>query len=419
MCAKADAAVWEAAVENLSNRGLRVLAVAEQHMTDAAITLSVERIDGHLTLLGLIGLIDPPRPEAITAVAACRSAGIAVKMITGDHMGTARAIAARLWLAHPDSALSGQAIARMSDDELAAAALRTDVFARTSPEDKLRLVRALQHHGVVVAMTGDGVNDSPALKQADVGVAMGQRGSAAAREASRIVLVDDNFATIAAAVEEGRRVYDNLRKAIAYILPTNGGEAFTVVLAIGFGIVSPISPLHILWINMITEVTLSLALAFEAPEPDLMQRPPRSPHAPILTRMVLWRIAFVTTLMVAGTFAVFTALVMAGETLEYARTAAVNVIVAAEVAYLLSARRLHGPGWSGLFRREARIMWTAIAAVAIAEIAFTYLPQMNALFATQPLRPETWLPVLGVAALVFLASETEKVLGRNRRQAGM
>jgi Ca2+-transporting ATPase len=419
MCAKADAAVWEAAVENLSNRGLRVLAVAEQHMTDAAITLSVERIDGHLTLLGLIGLIDPPRPEAITAVAACRSAGIAVKMITGDHMGTARAIAARLGLAHPDSALSGQAIARMSDDELAAAALRTDVFARTSPEDKLRLVRALQHHGVVVAMTGDGINDSPALKQADVGVAMGQRGSAAAREASRIVLVDDNFATIAAAVEEGRRVYDNLRKANAYILPTNGGEAFTVVLAIGFGIVSPISPLHILWINMITEVTLSLALAFEAPEPDLMQRPPRSPHAPILTRMVLWRIAFVTTLMVAGTFAVFTALLMAGETLEYARTAAVNVIVAAEAAYLLSARRLHGPGWSGLFRREARIMWTAIAAVAIAEIAFTYLPQMNALFATQPLRPETWLPVLGVAALVFLASETEKVLGRNRRQAGM
>ena len=410
-----DPAPWRAAIDAMTARGLRVLALAEGNAATGAASLALADFDGSLRLIGLAGLMDPPRDEAVAAVADCRAAGIAVKMITGDHIGTAKAIAARLGLARPDAAMSGAALARMSDAELPALAMQVDVFARTSPEDKLRLVRALQKGGAVVAMTGDGVNDSPALKQADVGVAMGLRGSAAAREVARIVLADDNFATIAAAVEEGRRVYDNLRKAIIFILPTNGGEAFAIIAAIALGITAPISPLHILWINLVTEITLSLALAFEAAEPDVMRRPPRAPDAPILTGYIVWRIVLVTVLMLAGTFATFEWLLQTGASLDYARTAAVNAIVAMEASYLLSARRLRGPGWSGLFQRSAWATWSAIAAVTIAELAFTYLPPMNTLFASAPLRPSAWGLVLLAAAVLFAASEIEKRIVAGRR----
>ncbi|HVZ13859.1 MAG TPA: HAD-IC family P-type ATPase, partial [Bauldia sp.] len=410
-----DPAPWRAAIDAMTGRGLRVLALAEGSAPAGAASLALPDFDGNLRLIGLAGLMDPPREEAIAAVADCRAAGIAVKMITGDHIGTAKAIAARLGLARPAAAMSGAALARVSDDDLPKVASEVDVFARTSPEDKLRLVRALQKDGAVVAMTGDGVNDSPALKQADVGVAMGLRGSAAAREVARIVLADDNFATIAAAVEEGRRVYDNLRKAIIFILPTNGGEAFAIIAAIALGITAPISPLHILWINLITEITLSLALAFEAAEPDVMRRPPRAPNAPILTGYIVWRIVLVTALMLAGTFAVFEWLLSVGETLAYARTAAVNAIVAMEASYLLSVRRLRGPGWRGLFTRSAWATWVAVAVTAVAEIAFTYLPPMNELFASAPLKPSGWLLVAAAAAVLFAASEIEKRIAAMRR----
>jgi magnesium-transporting ATPase (P-type) len=410
-----DPAPWRAAIDTMTARGLRVLAMADGNAAAGAVSPALTDFDGRLRLIGLAGLMDPPREEAIAAVADCRAAGIAVKMITGDHIGTARAIAARLGLARPDAAMSGAALAGVSDAELPAVAAQVDVFARTSPEDKLRLVRALQQDGAVVAMTGDGVNDSPALKQADVGVAMGLRGSAAAREVARIVLADDNFATIAAAVEEGRRVYDNLRKAIAFILPTNGGEAFAIIAAIALGVTAPISPLHILWINLITEITLSLALAFEAAEPDIMRRPPRRPNAPILTGYIIWRIVLVTLLMLAGTFAVFEWLLRTGASLDYARTAAVNTIVAMEAAYLLSVRRLRGPGWSGLFRRSAWVTWIAIAVTALAEIAFTYLAPMNELFASAPLRPSAWILVALAAAALFALSEIEKHIFGSRQ----
>jgi magnesium-transporting ATPase (P-type) len=406
-----DAAAWEAVVEATAKSGLRVIAIAEATLPRGMTQLTTADIAGKLTLLGLIGLIDPPRLEAVAAVAACRSAGIRVKMITGDHAGTAKAIAARLGLARPDAALTGRALAALDDGALAAAAENTDVFARTSPEDKLRLVRALQGRGAVVAMTGDGVNDAPALKQADVGVAMGRRGSAAAREVAKIVLVDDNFATIAAAVEEGRHVYDNLRKAVAFILPTNGGEAFAVLGAIILGVTAPISPLHILWINLITEVTLSLAIAFEGAERDLMKLPPRDAGEAILTGALLWRIAFVTTLMVAGTFGIFGILRAGGAELDYARTAAVNAIVVFEAVYLLSIRRLRGPGWSGLFSADSWAVWTALAVVAIAQIAFTYVPLLNDAFTTVPIGLDAWLLIALAAAVLFAASETEKFLG--------
>jgi magnesium-transporting ATPase (P-type) len=411
-----DREAWEATVAAMAGRGLRVIAVADMTMPRRVSTLGAADIAGKLTLLGLVGLIDPPRAEAIGAVAACRSAGIRVKMITGDHAGTATAIAARLGLAAPDSALTGSDLALLDDLQLAAAVERVDVFARTSPEDKLRLVQALQSRGAVVAMTGDGVNDAPALKRADIGVAMGLRGSAAAREVAKIVLADDNFATIAAAVEEGRHVYDNIKKAVAFILPTNGGEAFAILGAILFGVTAPISPLHILWINLVTEVTLSLAVAFEGAERDLMRRPPRAPGQPLLAGSIIWRIAFITTLMVAGTFGIFALLRANGAELDYARTAAVNAIVAFEAAYLISIRRLDGPGWSGLFSGGARAIWTALAIVALAQLAFTYLPLANDAFATAPLDIATWLLIVAAGVALFLASEAEKSI-RHRLEA--
>jgi Ca2+-transporting ATPase len=336
-------------------------------------------------------------------------------MITGDHPETATAVAAKLGLAQPGIVLTGSAIDHLDDAALAVAIARTNVFARTSPAHKLRLVETLQAGGAIVAMTGDGVNDAPALKRADVGVAMGKRGADATKDAAAIVLADDNFATIAAAVEEGRQVYDNLRKAITYILPTNAGEALVLVIAVLFGLVSPITPVQILWVNLVTEVTLSLALAFEAAESDVMRRPPRQPSAPILSRFVLWRIGLVALIILAGVFGVFYWLTAAGADIAYARTAAVNTIVAFEIAYLFSIRRLRDPGWTGLFAVSGRPIWIAVGLIVAAQAAFTYLPAMNAIFGTVPLDLWTWPVIILVSATVFVVSEWEKVIVRARR----
>lgn len=401
---------WEGEAERLAGSGMRVLAVAEVPQTRAVTTLALSDVEGGLILVGLLGLLDPPREEAIAAIARCRNAGITVKMITGDHAGTAAAIAARLGFARPSPTLVGSDLDVLDGPALTAAAEATDVFARTSPEHKLRLVEALQATGAIVAMTGDGVNDAPALKRADIGVAMGKRGADAAKGAAAIVLADDNFATIAAAVEEGRQVHDNLRKTIAFILPTNAGEAFVLIVAVLLGIVSPITPVQILWVNLITEVTLSIALAFEVAENDLMRRPPRKPGAPILSRFVLWRVGMVAVVIVAGVFAVFAWETAAGASLEYARTAAVNTIVAFEIAYLFSVRRLRGPGWVGLASAAARPFWIAVAVIVGAQVAFTYLPAANLVFGTTPLDSGTWLGVIAVSATIFVVSEGEKLI---------
>jgi magnesium-transporting ATPase (P-type) len=255
--------------------------------------------------LGLVGFIDPPRAEAVEAIAQCRSAGVAVKMITGDHGATAAAIARQLGLTDNPEVMTGADLDRTSDADLPAVARRADVFARTSPEHKLRLVRALQSTGAVVAMTGDGVNDAPALKQADVGIAMGHKGTEAAKEAADMVLLDDNFASIVAAVKEGRTVYDNVRKVIAWTMPTNGGEVVAVVAALLMGFVMPMSAVQILWVNLVTSVTLGLVLAFEPAEPGVMARPPRTSRAPLISPFMIWRIVFVSALFTAGTLGIF------------------------------------------------------------------------------------------------------------------
>ena len=299
-----DEACWHGIAERIAARGQRVLAFATRPVQPDHTVLEVADLPGQLMLIGLVGLIDPPRREAVAAVAECHGAGIRVKMITGDHAGTAAAIGRQIGLQNSDKVLTGTELDSMNDAVLAAAALNTDIFARTSPEHKLRLVTALQSHGLTVAMTGDGVNDAPALKRADAGIAMGRKGSEAAKEASELVLADDNFASIVSAVREGRTVYDNIKKVISWTLPTNAGEAMTIVVAILFGMALPVTAVQILWVNLITGITLGIALAFEPTEDNTMRRPPRPRGEPLLTAGLVWHIVLVSLLFLGGVFGI-------------------------------------------------------------------------------------------------------------------
>jgi magnesium-transporting ATPase (P-type) len=403
---------WHERMEAISARGQRLLALATRTTVPDHRDLTFADVEDHLTLLGLFGLADPPREEAIRAVADCQSAGIRVKMITGDHAGTARAIGRELRLAHGEEVLTGRQLDTLDEEGLRRAVSRVDVFARTSPEHKLRLVQALQARGQVVAMTGDGVNDAPALKRADVGVAMGQKGTDAAKEAAEMVLADDNFASIASAVEEGRTVYDNIKKAITFILPTNGGQAMVIMAAIALGMVLPITPVQILWVNMVTAVTLALALAFEPPESDIMSRPPRPPEQPLFTGFLLWRIGFVSVLLWAGSFGLFVWAREQGSSLEEARTIAVNTLVTFEIFYLWNTRHLLAPILSreGLF--GSRPVLIAIALVIVLQLLFTYAPPLQALFGTAPLGLDWWALIIGLGVPVLLVVELEKWLIR-------
>ena len=296
---------WRARLEAIAARAERPLAIAVRPLPGSPSSLDRDDLEGGFLLLGIVGIADPVRPEAVDAIRRCHSAGIRVKMITGDHPGTARAIAGTLGLANAPSPLPARTSTGSTTPGSRRAAEEVDVFARTSPEHKLRLVSALQARGRIVAMTGDGVNDAPALKRADVGIAMGRAGTEAAKQAAKMVLADDNFASIANAVEEGRTVHDNLKKAILFILPTNAAQALAIVAAILLGLELPITPLQILWVNMITAVTLALALAFEAAEGDVMARPPRRPDEPLLSGLLAWRVLLVSLLLVAATFGIF------------------------------------------------------------------------------------------------------------------
>ncbi|MFN3985173.1 MAG: cation-transporting P-type ATPase [Rhodocyclaceae bacterium] len=408
-----DVAYWHAGMESAATAGMRLLAVAVREGEDALKALTFGDVErGGFTLLAVFGLTDPPRDEAITAVANCRSAGIKVKMITGDHAATATAIGLQLGLGERVRAITGADIERMSDTELADAVRHTEIFARASPEHKLRLVEALQAQGEVVAMTGDGVNDAPALKRADVGVAMGNKGTEAAKEAAEMVLADDNFASVAAAVEEGRTVYDNIKKAIAFILPTNIGQAGIVFFAILFGLTMPITPAQILWVNMITAVTLALALAFEKPERDIMKRPPRASREPLLSGFLTWRIVFVGLLLVGGGMGFFLWEIQRGAELEVARTAAVNALLIGEVFYLFNVRSFSGP----ILNREGLIgnpyVLGAIMLLLVAQALFTYAPVMQTLFGTAALNADTWMRIVLFGMAVLLIVELEKTVMR-------
>jgi magnesium-transporting ATPase (P-type) len=406
-----DAPSWRAAIDRLAARGQRVIAFASKPARGRE-RLELDDVEqGGLTLLGLVGLIDPPRPEAIQAIAECKAAGIDVKMITGDHASTGAAIARELGLGKGSiDALTGHAIDLMDDGALRRTLPTTSVFARTSPEHKLRLVEALQADGAVVSMTGDGVNDAPALKRANVGVAMGRKGTEAAKEAAEMVLADDNFATIAAAVREGRIVYDNLVKVVGWALPTNGGQAMAIIAAVLLGVTMPMTPAQILWVNMVTSVALGLVFAFDPAEPGVMQRPPRDPRAPLLSGLLVWRTALVSVLFCVVVFAVFTWALQRGEELEHAQTFAVNAMVGLEIAYLFSVRLRHSAPFDFRDIRLTRALLLGIAAVVVLQILFTYVPLFQTLYDTRPI---DW-PDMGVVALaalgLILVLEVEKAI---------
>ena len=412
-----DAAAWSARMERLAASGMRLLAVAMRREPDHRTELDFADVGaGGFTLLAVVAIADPPREEAVRAVAACRAAGIRVIMITGDHVATASAIGEQLALADRIRTLTGAGIDALDDGQLRQAVLETEVFARASPEHKLRLVEALQAGGAVVAMTGDGVNDAPALKRADVGVAMGCKGTEAAKEAAEIVLADDNFASIVAAVEEGRTAYDNIRKAIAFALPTNCGEAGMLIVAILLGITLPITAVQILWVNMVTSVTLALALVFEHPESDIMRRAPRSPTEPLLSRWLAWRILMVSGLLIMGCMGLYLWELNHGASLETARTAAVNTLVMGEIAYLFNCRHISTStlNWRGLSGN--RYVLLAIAVLAVLQVLMTYLPAMQHAFGTAPLQAGAWGRILLFGVALALIVEAEKWL---LRRAGM
>jgi len=423
-CVDVDAEQVLRQVELLAAEGMRVLAVATKPAADQQ-QLDLVDVQAGLTLIGIVGMIDPPRQEAIQAIELCHTAGITVKMITGDHPRTSVAIAAELGILTDAGAISGPQLAALSDTEFRETARRVNVFARMAPEQKLRLVKALQSDNEVVAMTGDGVNDAPALKQANIGVAMGIAGTAVSKQAADIVLTDDNFASIAAAVEEGRKVYDNLIKSLVFVLPTNLGLALILLCAVAFfpfsatsgELLLAMSPVQLLWINLVAAVSLALPLAFEAAEPDIMRRPPRRPGAPVLSAFVLLRTAIVALLMTAGGVGMF---LYAYQTrladhftpaaaLAEAQTLTVTTIILFQCFYLLNCRSLHNSLLEmGLLSNKT--IFIGIGVLLLLQAAYTYLPFFHRVFGSAPLSAQEWLLSAAVGAVILPVIMVEKRL---------
>lgn len=405
------------AQQKMAEQGLRVLSFAKKEIQDPGFRFEHDSISSNLKFLGLQGMIDPPRAEAIKAVEICQDAGIAVKMITGDHVTTAQAIAAKLGLhckvreSGWPKALTGHELNQLGDKDLMGKVEETCVFARVTPEQKLRIVEALQACGHVIAMTGDGVNDAPALKRADIGIAMGITGTEVAKEAADMILTDDNFATIEKTVEEGRGVFDNLKKFISWILPTNLGQGLVILAAIVSNLPLPILPVQILWINMTTAVFLGLTLAFETKEPDIMKRPPRNPNAPLLSSDLLMRLFIVGFALLAGAFGFFEVAVWMGANEEAARTVSVGIFIWGQLFYLLNCRSLEKSMLEiGLFSNLW--IWAGIGAMLLAHVLYIYLPPMNYLFHSHPIGWVGWVKGLGVGLAIYALVEFEKKVRR-------
>ncbi|MFO7570382.1 MAG: HAD-IC family P-type ATPase, partial [Smithellaceae bacterium] len=399
--------------DEMAAEGLRVLALARKTVDKDQ--LEVDDCMSGLTFVGLQGMIDPPRTEAIAAVSVCHNAGIDVKMITGDHAITATEIARQLGIGQMKKGgsvekpltMTGKELESLSDEALIETAEKTSVFARVAPEQKLRLVEALQARKHVVAMTGDGVNDAPALKQADIGVAMGITGTDVSKEAADMVLTDDNFASITAAVEEGRRIFGNLVKFITWTLPTNGGEGLVILAAIMSGVMLPILPVQILWVNMTTAVLLGLMLAFEPGEKDAMSYPPREPDSPILSGVLLGRIVLVSGLMLASVFSIFMWQKANGYAIEEARTVAVNLFVMIELTYLFNCRSLTKSAFKIGFFTNPYVILGCLTMIVL-QLLYTYAPFMNTIFQSAPIGIEDWLLIIGVSIVTYTVVGMEK-----------
>ncbi len=408
-----DRAYWAEEIRKQAALGRRLIGGAYK-VIEGQPELTTELLTEGVIFLGLAAMVDPPQPEVPDSIKACHEAGIRVKMITGDHLETAKAIGFELGIGDGKSGVSGRELAEMSDEQLKKAAMRYDIFARTSPEHKLKLVAALQAEGEVVAMTGDGVNDAPALKKAEVGVAMGIKGTEVTKDSAEMVLADDNFSTIVAAVEEGRRVYANLKKTILYILPTNGAEGFLMMAAILFGLTLPLTPVQILWVNMVTAVTLSLALAFEEAEGDIMKRPPRPPKEPLLNSYFIWRIFYVSFLIGGLLLFMSTLMFQSDMEAERVRTITLQSLVFCQAFHLFNSRSILGSAWSSDFFGNKAI-FVVLAIMLVVQLAVTYLPVMNKFIGTVPLSPLDWFYPLVTGAIVFFAVEGEKAVMRLRQ----
>ena len=403
---------WHHQIGEIARKGQRTLAVAVKDARDDQTEVTFGDVIGGLTMLGMFGIIDPPREESLLAVNQCHHAGIVVKMITGDHVETARVIGERLNIGIGKPAVTGAELEKMDDATLKRVVEEVDIFARTSPEHKLRLVEALQANGEITAMTGDGVNDAPALKRANVGLAMGVKGTEAAKEAASIVLADDNFSTIAGAVREGRRIYDNLQKGILFFLPTNGGMTMVVIAAVLFNLALPMTSKQILWINMITAVTLCLALTFERPEANVMDRPPRDPKAPPLTWYMVWRIVFTSFILMLGALLLFNWELRQGQSLDKAQTVVATTIVVCQMFYLLNCRYLRASSLTVRIFYGNKVMYIAMGILAVLQLMFVYVPWFQDIFGTASLRTREWILIFAMGLATFLIIEMDKAIER-------
>ena len=409
-------AYWEAEMERFARQGLRMVAAAFKPAAADQQGLTHDDLSSGLIMLGIAGMMDPPRPEAIDAIHACQQAGIRVKMITGDHPQTAMSIGQMLGITNSAQAMTGYQLEHMDDAALATAAVQYDIFARTSPEHKLRLVKALQEKGEIVGMTGDGVNDAPALRQADVGIAMGIKGTEVTKEAADMVLTDDNFATIASSVKEGRRVYDNLKKTILFIMPTNLAQGLLIIIALLAGNIIPLTPVLILWMNMATSATLSFGLAFEAAERNIMKRPPRKTAQHVMDAYAVWRVAFVGTMIAIAAFVLEAWLAPRGHSAEFTRTVLLQMLVCAQWVYMINCRNTEGFSLNrGLLANKG--IWLVTGVLLLLQLAIIYLPFMQMLFGTEALPLRYWFVTLAVAGAMFFVVEIEKRLTRSFRKA--
>ncbi|MDT7008596.1 cation-transporting P-type ATPase [Enterobacter cancerogenus] len=410
-----DQPYWEGKIEEYAREGLRMVAAAWKPAADGQRELDHADLQDGVILLGIAGMMDPPRPEAITAIADCLQAGIRVKMITGDHPQTAMSIGQMLGIGNAASAITGRELEAMDDPQLSEAAQKYDIFARTSPEDKFRLVQALQSRQEVVGMTGDGVNDAPALKRADVGIAMGIKGTEVTKEAADMVLTDDNFATIARAVHEGRRVYDNLKKTILFIIPSNIAQALLIIIALLAGNLIPLTPVLILWMNMATSATLSFGLAFEAGERDIMNRPPRKSNLHVMDGFAIWRVVFVGLMIAISAFVLEAWLQPRGYSPEFIRTVLLQMLVTAQWFYMLNCRVTDGFSLSkGLLANKG--IWIVSAVLLILQLLIIYAPFMQMLFGTEALPFRYWVITFLIGFAMFLIVEVEKPLTRRWRK---
>ncbi|SAY96611.1 Cation-transporting ATPase pma1 [Citrobacter amalonaticus] len=406
---------WEAEIARYAKEGLRMVAAAWKPARADADALTHDCLSEGLIFLGIAGMMDPPRPEAIAAIGACQQAGIRVKMITGDHPQTAMSIGGMLGIHNSTHAVTGYELEQMDEAELAEAAVTYDIFARTSPEHKLRLVKALQEKGEIVGMTGDGVNDAPALKQADVGIAMGIKGTEVTKEAADMVLTDDNFATIASAVQEGRRVYDNLKKTILFIMPTNLAQGLLIIVALLAGNLIPLTPVLILWMNMATSATLSFGLAFEAGERNIMRRPPRQSNENVMDGFAIWRVGFVGTLIAACAFMLEAWLQPRGHSPEFIRTVLLQTLVTAQWVYMLNCRVSDGFSLGrGLLMNKG--IWLVSGILLLLQLAIIYVPFLQMLFGTEALPLRYWGITFAIGIALFFIVEIEKPLTRKYRR---